>query len=54
VATIDRNIPIDVRPVTPVDPPIDPNHCPTCLSGTPPRDPWYEEAIGVEVGHAAG
>jgi hypothetical protein len=38
------------RPVVPVGPvgpvePVDPTHCPTCLSGTPPRDPWYEEAI---------
>lgn len=25
--------------------PVEPTGCPTCLSGTPPRDPWFEEAI---------
>lgn len=37
-----------IQPTEPIEPkdPIDPNYCPTCLSGTPPRDPWYEEAIG--------
>jgi hypothetical protein len=37
-----------IQPTEPIEPkdPIDPTYCPTCLSGTPPRDPWYEEAIG--------
>jgi hypothetical protein len=41
---------ISIQPVEPIQPkdPIDPNHCPTCLSGTPPRDPWYDEAIGLD------
>jgi hypothetical protein len=28
--------------------PIDPTHCPACLSGTPPPDPIYDKAIAVE------
>jgi len=52
VATIDGTI-IDRTPIDPGDP-IDPTHCPTCLSGTPPRDPWYDEAIGVGDAAAAG
>lgn len=32
------------KPIEPTDP-IDPTYCPTCLSGTPPRDPYFDEAI---------
>ncbi|HEX8393561.1 MAG TPA: hypothetical protein VF665_14550 [Longimicrobium sp.] len=30
-----------------IDPtwPTEPTGCPTCLSGTPPRDPWFEGTI---------
>lgn len=30
--------------------PIDPTHCPTCRSGTPPLDPWLEDAIDPAPG----
>jgi hypothetical protein len=42
MATTSRTIsePID----QPTDP-TDPTWCPTCLSGTAPRDPYYEVAI---------
>ena len=47
MATIDRSGTI----LTPIDQPtdpVDPTHCPTCLSGTQPRDPYYEVAIDAD------
>lgn len=35
---------IDPTIYDPTDP-IDPTGCPTCRSGTPPRDPYYDDAI---------
>ncbi|HEX2081280.1 MAG TPA: hypothetical protein VHG08_26490 [Longimicrobium sp.] len=37
------------EPVEPTDPtdPSDPTYCPTCISGTPPRDDYYDAAIAV-------
>lgn len=34
------------EPIEPKDP-VDPMYCPTCFSGTPPRDPWFDDAIGA-------
>lgn len=30
--------------IYPTDP-IDPTYCPTCFSGTPPRDPYFDDTI---------
>jgi hypothetical protein len=29
--------------------PVDPTGCPTCLSGTPPRDPWLDQVVIEEA-----
>lgn len=38
-----------IQPVEPVEPkdPTDPTYCPTCFSGTPPRDDEFDAAIAV-------
>ena len=38
-----------IQPSEPIEPtdPIDPMYCPTCLSGTPPRDEEFDAAIAV-------
>ena len=38
-----------IQPSEPIEPkdPIDPTYCPTCLSGTPPRDEEFDAAIRV-------
>jgi hypothetical protein len=38
-----------IQPSEPIEPkdPIDPTYCPTCLSGTPPRDEEFDDAIRV-------
>jgi hypothetical protein len=37
----------DERAIVSTADPIDPTNCPTCRSGSPPRDEYYEAAIGV-------
>jgi hypothetical protein len=37
----------DPGTLEPTDP-VDPTWCPTCLSGTGPRDPYFEEAIEAD------
>lgn len=38
-----------IQPSEPIEPtdPTDPTYCPTCLSGTPPRDEEFDAAIAV-------
>ena len=33
-----------IEPIKAPDP-IDPTHCPTCLSGTQEPDPWYTDVV---------
>lgn len=47
MATIDRSG-TTLTPIYPPIEPVDPTHCPTCLSGTQPRDPDYEVAIDAD------
>lgn len=46
-ATAIGTIPVVVGPVKPPQP-VDPTYCPTCLSGTPPIEPGFEDAIRIE------
>ena len=38
---------VPFEPIEPTDP-TDPTYCPTCFSGTPPRDPYFDDAIEPE------
>jgi hypothetical protein len=41
----------DPGTLEPTDP-TDPTYCPTCLSGTAPRDPYFDAAIDADAGTA--